>query len=124
MAIPMGAMFVIYIGFAIKYLIKTDLNLSLPIFYILLNAIFFTVLPLFQYYTIQPFDKEGKQKSVVLVLMNIFLYYIFIFGLPALATKIGEIKFMLIISIFMVFFVGLASFLIYKFAPKTFKIKQ
>lgn len=124
MAIPMGAMFVIYIGFAIKYLIKTDLNLSLPIFYILLNAIFFTVLPLFQYYIIQPFDKEGKQKSVVLVLMNIFLYYIFIFGLPALATKIGEIKFMLIISIFMVAFVGLASFLIYKFAPKTFKIKQ
>lgn len=124
MLIPMGAMFVIYIGFAIKFLIKTDLNLLLPIFYILLNAIFFTVLPLFQYYIIQPFDKEGKQKSVVLVLMNIFLYYIFIFGLPALATKIGEIKFMLIISIFMVAFVGLASFLIYKFAPKTFKIKQ
>lgn len=124
MLIPMGAMFVIYIGFAIKFLINTDLNLLLPIFYILLNAIFFTVLPLFQYYIIQPFDKEGKQKSVVLVLMNIFLYYIFIFGLPALATRIGEIKFMLIISIFMVAFVGLASFLIYKFAPKTFKIKQ
>lgn len=124
MSIPMGAMFIIYIGFAIKFLTKTDLNLTLPIFYILLNAIFFTVLPLFQYYIIQPFDKEGKQKSVVLVLMNIFLYYIFIFGLPALATKIGEIKFMLIISIFMVAFVGLASFLIYKFAPKTFKIKQ
>lgn len=124
MLIPMGAMFTIYIGFAIKFLIKTDLNLLLPIFYILLNAIFFTVLPLFQYYIIQPFDKEGKQKSVVLVIMNIFLYYIFIFGLPALATKIGEIKFMLIISIFMVAFVGFASFLIYKFAPKTFKIKQ
>lgn len=124
MLIPMGAMFTIYIGFAIKFLIKTDLNLLLPIFYILLNAIFFTVLPLFQYYIIQPFDKEGKQKSVVLVLMNMFLYYIFIFGLPALTTKIGEIKFMLIISIFMVAFVGLASFLIYKFAPKTFKIKQ
>lgn len=124
MLIPMGAMFVIYIGFAIKFLINTDLNLLLPIFYILLNAIFFTVLPLFQYYIIQPFDKEGKQKSVVLVLMNMFLYYIFIFGLPALATKIGEIKFMLIISIFMVAFVGFASFLIYKFAPKTFKIKQ
>lgn len=124
MLIPMGAMFTIYIGFAIKFLIKTDLNLLLPIFYILLNAMFFTILPLFQYYIIQPFDKEGKQKSVVLVLMNMFLYYIFIFGLPALATKIGEIKFMLIISIFMVAFVGLASFLIYKFAPKTFKIKQ
>ncbi|KWZ90275.1 hypothetical protein HMPREF3224_01814 [Anaerococcus hydrogenalis] len=124
MLIPMSAMFVIYIGFAIKYLIKTNLNLLLPIFYILLNAIFFTVLPLFQYYIIQPFDKEGKQKSVVLVLMNMFLYYIFIFGLPALATKIGEIKFMLIISIFIIGFVGLASFLIYKFAPKTFKIKQ
>lgn len=124
MSIPMGAMFTIYIGFAIKFLIKTDLNLLLPIFYILLNAIFFTVLPLFQYYIIQPFDKEGKQKSVVLVLMNMFLYYIFIFGLPALATKIGEIKFMLIISIFMIGFVGLASFLIYKFAPKTFKIKR
>lgn len=124
MSIPMGAMFIIYIGFAIKFLTKTDLNLTLPIFYIVLNAIFFTVLPLFQYYIIQPFDKEGKQKSYVLVLMNMFLYYIFIFGLPALATKIGEIKFMLIISIFMVAFVGLASFLIYKFAPKTFKIKQ
>lgn len=124
MLIPMGAMFIIYIGFAIKFLINTDLNLLLPIFYILLNAIFFTVLPLFQYYIIQPFDKEGKQKSVVLVLMNIFLYYIFIFGLPALTTKIGEIKFMLIISIFIIVFVGLASFLIYKFAPKTFKIKQ
>ena len=124
MSIPMGAMFIIYIGFAIKFLINTDLNLLLPIFYILLNAIFFTILPLFQYYIIQPFDKEGKQKSYVLVLMNMFLYYIFIFGLPALATKIGEIKFMLIISIFMVAFVGLASFLIYKFAPKTFKIKQ
>ncbi|MFR7764511.1 MAG: hypothetical protein ACLU05_03735, partial [Anaerococcus obesiensis] len=122
--IPMVAMFTIYIGFAIKFLIKTDLNLLLPIFYILLNSIFFTVLPLFQYYIIQPFDKEGKQKSVVLVLMNIFLYYIFIFGLPALTAKIGEIKFMLIISIFMVAFVGLASFLIYKFSPKTFKIKQ
>lgn len=124
MAIPMGAMFIIYIGFATKFLTKTDLNLSLPIFYIVLNAIFFTILPLFQYYIIQPFDKEGKQRSVVLVLMNIFLYYIFVFGLPALAIKIGEIKFMLIISIFMVLFVGFASFLIYKFAPKTFKIKQ
>lgn len=124
MAIPMGAMFIIYIGIAIKYLTKTNYNLSLPIFYILLNAIFFTILPLFQYYIIQPFDREGKQKSVVLVLMNMFLYYIFIFGLPALAIKIGEIKFMLIISIFIVAFVGLASFLIYKFAPKTFKIKQ
>ncbi len=124
MSIPMGAMFIIYIGFATKFLTKTDLNLKLPIYYIVLNAIFFTVLPLFQYYIIQPFDKEGKQKSLVLVLMNMFLYYIFIFGLPALATKIGEIKFMLIISIFMVAFVGLASFLIYKFAPKTFKIKQ
>lgn len=124
MAIPMGAMFIIYIGFATKFLTKTDLNLSLPIFYIVLNTIFFTILPLFQYYIIQPFDKEGKQKSVVLVLMNMFLYYIFIFGLPALATKIGEIKFMLIISIFIIGFVGLASFLIYKFAPKTFKIKQ
>ena len=124
MSIPMGAMFIIYIGFATKFLTKTDLDLSLPIFYIVLNAIFFTILPLFQYYIIQPFDKEGKQKSVVLVLMNMFLYYIFVFGLPALAIKIGEIKFMLIISIFMVLFVGLASFLIYKFAPKTFKIKQ
>ena len=124
MSIPMGAMFIIYIGFAIKFLTKTDLNLSLPIFYIVLNAMFFTILPLFQYYIIQPFDKEGKQKSVVLVLMNMFLYYIFVFGFPALAIKIGEIKFMLIISIFMVLFVGLASFLIYKFAPKTFKIKQ
>lgn len=124
MSIPMGAMFIIYISFATKFLTKTDLNLSLPIYYIVLNAIFFTILPLFQYYIIQPFDKEGKQKSVVLVLMNMFLYYIFVFGLPALAIKIGEIKFMLIISIFMVLFVGLASFLIYKFAPKTFKIKQ
>ena len=124
MSIPMGAMFIIYIGFATKFLTETDLNLSLPIYYIVLNAIFFTILPLFQYYIIQPFDKEGKQKSVVLVLMNMFLYYIFVFGLPALAIKIGEIKFMLIISIFMVLFVGLASFLIYKFASKTFKIKQ
>lgn len=124
MSIPMGAMFIIYISFATKFLTKTDLNLSLPIYYIVLNAIFFTILPLFQYYIIQPFDKEGKQKSVVLVLMNMFLYYIFVFGLPALAIKIGEIKFMLIISIFMVLFVGLASFLIYKFASKTFKIKQ
>ena len=124
MSIPMGAMFIIYIGFATKFLTKTNYNLSLPIFYIVLNAIFFTILPLFQYYIIQPFDKEGKQKSVVLVLMNMFLYYIFVFGLPALAIKIGEIEFMLIISIFMVLFVGLASFLIYKFAPKTFKIKQ
>ena len=124
MSIPMGAMFIIYIGFATKFLTKTDLNLSLPIFYIVLNAMFFTILPLFQYYIIQPFDKEGKQKSVVLVLMNMFLYYIFVFGFPALAIKIGEIKFMLIISIFMVLFVGFASFLIYKFAPKTFKIKQ
>lgn len=124
MLIPMGTMFIIYIVFAIKFLIKTDLNLLLPIFYILLNAIFFTVLPLFQYYIIQPFDKEGKQKSYILVLMNIFLYYIFIFGLPSLAIKIGEMRLMLIISIFIIAFVGLASLLIYKFAPKTFKIKQ
>ncbi|MDU5504056.1 MAG: hypothetical protein E6073_02770, partial [Anaerococcus vaginalis] len=124
MAIPMGAMFIIYAGFAIKFLIKTNVNLILPIFYIFLNAIFFTVLPLFQYYIIQPFDKEGKQKSVILALMNIFLYYIFIFGLPALAMKMEEMKFMLIISIFIIAFVGFASFIIYKFAPKTFKIKQ
>ena len=56
--------------------------------------------------------------------MNIFLYYIFIFGLPALAMKMEEMKFMLIISIFIIGFVGFASFIIYKFAPKTFKIKQ
>lgn len=124
MLVPMGAMFTIYIALAIKFFTKTDFNLLLPIFYIFLNAIFFTILPLFQYYIIQPFDKEGKQKSLVLVLMNMFLYYSFIFGLPALAMKMEEMKFMLIISIFIIAFVGFASFIIYKFAPKTFKIKQ
>ncbi|MSS78246.1 hypothetical protein HV819_08430 [Anaerococcus sp. AGMB00486] len=124
MLIPIIAMTLIYMFFFLKFIDGDIVNFILPIVYIILNGIFFTVLPLFQYYLFQPFDKEGNQKSILVVLMNLGIYYMFIFAFPSLMVYLGEIKFMLAMSVFIFLFALLASFLIYKFSPKTFKIKN
>lgn len=124
MLVPIASMIFIYLIFAFKLIEKDFISLSLPIVYIILNGVFFTILPLFIYYLFQPFDREGKQRSVVAVILNLGIYYLFIFGLPSLIGVLGELYFMLIVSGFIILFAIISSLLIYKLSPKTFKIKN
>lgn len=117
-------MLLIYILISLKYMNLSLIYLILPKFYIILNGIFFTILPLFQYYILQPFDKEGIQRSPALTIMNILIYYIFLFFIPSLVDIVGELNFMILFSILIIVLVIVESLLIYKFSPKTFKIKH
>lgn len=113
-----------YILISTRYMELSLLYFFLPIFYIILNGVFFTILPLFQYYILQPFDKEGVQRSPALTIMNILIYYIFIFFIPSFVDKLGDLNFIILFSILIIGLVLVESLLIYKLSPKTFKIKH
>lgn len=119
MLIPSLAMVFVYLIYARKYFLATWISFVLLIFYIILNAIFFTILLLLQYYLFQHFDKDGKQRSDFLFLNNLIIY--FIFALPSLLIYIGEVKFILTMSFFIIIFAIVASIFIYEFSPKALK---
>lgn len=124
MIYPILAIITIYLIFALKYLNLTLVKLIFPIIYIILNGVFFTILPLFQYYMFQPFDKDGNSSSWILTFMNIVIYIIFIFVLPRMGKLVDPISFLSIMSIGIIIFTIVSGLLIYKFATDTFKIKQ
>lgn len=82
--------------------------------------LFFTMYSLFLYYILQPYTADLKIKSDAFVILNNIIYFI---GFGCFKIKEPSIYFTITIIVVTTLFVPLSLYLIYKFAPKTFKIK-
>ncbi len=94
--------------------------ITIPLFIILLS-IFFSVHYLVIYYLLQPFNKSLEMKKASYSLVSGLTYFIsYTFSdltIPSLYFSIGGL-------VFTILYIIIALFLIYKFAPKTFKINN
>lgn len=81
---------------------------------------FFTMYGLVLYYVLQPYTADLKIKSEAFIFLNNGISFL---GLGCLKFKLNSIYFTILIIIITIIFVPLSFYLIYKLAPKRFKIR-
>lgn len=87
---------------------------------ILLLSIFFTVHHLFLYYVFQPFTTELNVKNPFYRILNMAVY---ILCFICMEIRTGSMGFTLIVLGFTAAYIAVALILVYRFAPKTFRVK-
>ncbi|MDD6794442.1 MAG: hypothetical protein PUE01_03365 [Clostridiaceae bacterium] len=87
---------------------------------IMVLGIFFSMYSLFMYYIIQPYTKDLKVKSPVFSGANTLMYLL---CFVCLKIKAAPTYFTLGVIIVTLLFTPISLYCIYKYAPKTFKIK-
>ncbi|WP_306484863.1 hypothetical protein [Anaerococcus sp.] len=97
---------------------------ALSLVYIALLALFFVSLPLMEYYLLSPFNQEGQKTGKAVILIDYLIYGAVFFVLPQVTSKLSYGVFLISISIFNICFVIISQILVYKLAPKTFKIRN
>lgn len=124
MAIPSLAL-------AVSYLILASFDgtlslrqKALSLLYIALLTLFFVSLPLMEYYLLSPFNQEGQKTGKAVILIDYLIYIAVFFILPQVTSKISYRAFLIVISIFIIGFVIISQILVYKLAPRTFKIRN
>lgn len=88
--------------------------------FIIFLSIFFTVHHLVLYYLLQPYDINMKSRSMVYSVMN-FITYLLCY--KCMSLKVHASIFSIISIIATLLYILLALCLVYKFAPRTFKLK-
>ena len=96
----------------------------LSLVYIALLTLFFVSLPLMEYYLLSPFNQEGQKTGKAVILIDYLIYGAVFFILPQVTSKISYGVFLISVSIFIICFVITSQILVYKLAPKTFKIRN
>lgn len=124
MAIPSLAL-------AVSYLILASFDgtlslrqKALSLLYIALLTLFFVSLPLMEYYLLKPFNQEGQKTGKAVILIDYIIYGAVFFVLPQVTSKISYGVFLISVSIFIICFVIISQILVYKLAPKTFKMRN
>lgn len=97
---------------------------ALSLVFIALLALFFVSLPLMEYYLLSPFNQEGQKSGKAVILIDYLIYAAVFFILPQVTSKISYGVFLIAVSIFIISFVITSQILVYKLAPKTFKIRN
>ena len=97
---------------------------ALSLVFIALLALFFVSLPLMEYYLLSPFNQEGQKTGKAVILIDYLIYAAVFFILPQVTSKISYGVFLIAVSIFIISFVITSQILVYKLAPKTFKIRN
>ena len=87
---------------------------------IIAMSVFFSTHSLILYYLLQPYNKETKVKSGTYNIVNMITAVV-VFSL--MNTRLPTLWFGVCSIVFMVLYIFLAVFLVYRFAPKTFKLR-
>lgn len=114
--IAMGVIFLLYFSggtILINYI-------TIPLFIILLS-IFFSVHYLVIYYLLQPFNKNLEMKKASYSIVSGLTYFI---SYTITDVKMSSLLFSVVGLVFTIFYIVLALVLVYKFAPRTFKINN
>lgn len=94
--------------------------ITIPLFIILLS-VFFSVHYLVIYYLLQPFNKDLEMKKPVYSLVSGLTYFI---AYILTDVKVSSLIFSISGLIFTILYIVISLILVYKFAPKTFKINN
>lgn len=97
---------------------------SLSLVYIALLTLFFVSLPLMEYYLLKPFNQEGQKTGKAVILIDYLIYAAVFFILPQVTSKFSDRAFLIVVSIFIISFVIVSQILVYKLAPRTFKVRN
>ncbi len=114
--------FVIGIGNVILLLLTNNYNiltLVTTFFFIILLSVFFSVHYLVIYYLLQPFNKDMEVKKVSYSMVNLLMYIV---TYQLMDLVLNSLKLSIIGIIFCVVYIGLSLLLVYKIAPRTFKL--
>lgn len=115
---------IIAIGLPILLFITSNSNIYdyLLIFISIINlSIFFSVHHLVIYYLLQPYDINMKSKSSTYSIVNGITYFI---CYMCIDLRLPITMFATFIIIFTLLYIVISLFLVYKYAPLTFKLKQ
>ena len=101
---------------------KSDfLNDAIMIVSILCISLFFSIHYLTIYYLLQPYNAETELKSGIYQLVMLLTYLV---SFHVRVFRLSFLMFGLMTIVFCVLYSMMASFLVYRFAPKTFKIRK
>ena len=92
----------------------------IPLF-ILLLSVFFSVHYLVIYYLLQPFNKDLEMKKASYSLVSGFTYFI---SYTITDLRVSSFLFSMYGLVFTIMYIIISLFLVYRFAPKTFKINN
>ena len=94
--------------------------ITLPLFVICLS-IFFSVHYLVIYYLLQPFNKDLKiKKASYNIVYSLTAYIAFMLG----EVSMSSLNFSIFGLLFTILYIALALYLVYRFAPLTFKLND
>lgn len=99
---------------------KIEGNLILFCVAVLVLSVFFSVHHLFLYYVFQPYSEEMNVKNPFFTVMNIVVYFI---CFACYQIRTGGILFIAGVLIVTVVYIIVALLLVYRYAPKMFRVK-
>ena len=114
--------FVIGIGNIFLLLLTNNYNILILIttfLFIILLSIFFSVHYLVIYYLLQPFNKDMEVKKASYSIVNLLMYIV---TYQLMDLVLDSLKLSVIGIIFCSVYIGLSLLLVYKVAPRTFKL--
>lgn len=114
---------ILSIGIGISIIFYTSISFTsiIPIILLLYAlAIFFSVHYIFMYYIFQPFSSSMKMKSPFYGIINSFIYVV---SYLLIQISAPPIKFLPIVIGLLVLYIIISIILVYKKAPKTFRIR-
>ena len=114
--------FIIGIGNIILLLLTNNYNILTLIttfIFIILLSIFFSVHYLVIYYLLQPFNKDMEVKKASYSIVNLLMYIV---TYQFIDLVLDSLKLSIIGIIFCSIYIGLSLLLVYKVAPRTFKL--
>jgi hypothetical protein len=87
---------------------------------ILLMSVFFSVHYLVLYYLLQPYNIELESKGTMYTFIKSLTWLVCYF---AISQKVSTLFFGILLSVFCVLYILLACILVYRYAPRTFKLR-
>ncbi len=96
------------------------LNYLLLFVSILAMSVFFSVHTLVLYYLLQPYNMQMETKNAAYGIVNYITYFVCYF---AIGKEVSTLTFGMGVSVFCMVYVAAALLLVYRFAPKTFRLR-
>lgn len=98
----------------------SSVDMTISIITILLLSVLFSVHYLFLYYVFQPFTKDYNEKNPFYTILNNAMYIV---CLTVMNLHVEIANFVIYVFLFTIAYILIALFCVYRFAPKTFRIK-
>ena len=113
---------VVGIGNAVLLILCKDYSLSIIIttfLFIIFLSVFFSVHYLVIYYLLQPFNKDLEVRKMSYSFVTLITYIV---SYMMTNVTMNSVLFSILGLLFTIIYIALALYLVYKFAPKTFKL--